>query len=218
MAELPSGTITFLYTDIEGSTRLWEQQPQAMKAAVECHDALLRQAIAAHQGQVFRTAGDGLCAAFATAPDAVAAALAGQQAVQAEAWGEVGPLRVRMALHTGAVEVCDGDYVGACLNRVARLLAAGHGGQVLLSGAVQELVRNQLPPGAGLRELGEHRLRDLVEPERVYQVLHPDLPADFPPLRSLDAYPHNLPLQLTSFVGRDQETPPSRRCWDGPGC
>jgi predicted ATPase/DNA-binding CsgD family transcriptional regulator len=204
MAELPSGTVTFLYTDIEGSTALWEQHPQAMRAAVARHETLLRDAIAAQHGHVFRTAGDGLCAAFITAPEAITTALAAQQALQGAAWGAT-PLRVRMALHTGAVEVRAGDYVGATLNRLARLLAAAHGGQVLLSSAVHELVRDQVPPTAGLRDLGEHRLRDLVQPEHVYQLLHPDLPADFPTLRTLDTYPHNLPLQLTSFVGREQE-------------
>jgi predicted ATPase/class 3 adenylate cyclase len=205
MAGLPSGTVTFLYTDIEGSTALWEQQPQAMRAAVARHDALLRDAIAAHDGHLFRTVGDGLCAAFATAPDALAAALAAQQALQVEDWHTLEPLRVRLALHTGAAESRAGDYVGSCLNRVGRLLAAGHGRQALLSQATADLARDTLPAGASLRDLGEHRLRDLVQPERIFQLLHPALPADFPPLRSLDAYPHNLPLQLTSFVGRAAE-------------
>src|SRR3712207_8402311 len=110
--------------------------------------------------------GDGLCAAFVTAPNAVAAALAAQRALGAEAWGTAGPLRVRMALHTGAVEVQNGDYIGAALNRIARLLAAGHGGQVLVSQATSELVRDALPDGASLRNLGEYHLRDLVQPER----------------------------------------------------
>jgi predicted ATPase/class 3 adenylate cyclase len=205
MAELPSGTVTFLYTDLEGSTARWEQAPAAMRRAVARHDALLRQAVVAHGGHAFRSTGDGLCAAFATAPAAVAAALAAQRALHAEAWGEAGPLRARMALHTGAAEVVGDDYAGACLNRVARLLSAGHGGQTLLSLATEELARDALPPGASLRDLGEHRLRDLVQPERVYQLLHADLPAEFPPPRSLDVYPHNLPLQLTSFVGRERE-------------
>ena len=117
MPNLPDGTVTFLYTDLEGSTALWERHPQAMQAAVARHDALLRQAITTHRGHVFRAAGDGLCAAFAVAPDAVAAALAGQRALHAEDWGEVGPLRARMALHTGAAEVHGGDYVGACRGR-----------------------------------------------------------------------------------------------------
>ena len=145
MPDLPTGTVTFLYTDIEGSTQRWEHQPQAMRAAVARHDALLRAAIATHQGQVFRTVGDGLCAAFATAPDAVGATLAAQQALHAEAWGAPGPLRVRMALHTGAVEVQAGDYVGACLNRVARLLAAGQA--LTLEEAVAEALAEEATNG-----------------------------------------------------------------------
>jgi predicted ATPase/class 3 adenylate cyclase len=205
MAELPAGTVTFLYTDIEGSTARWEHQPEAMRAAVERHDNLVRQAVAAAGGHVFRYAGDGLCAAFATAPAAVAAALAAQRALAVAVWGATGPLRARMALHTGAVELRDGDYLGACLNRVARLLAAGHGGQVLLSQATADLIREALPAGASLRDMGAHRLRDLVQAEPIYQLLHPDLPADFQPLRSLEAAQHNLPVQVTSFVGREAE-------------
>ena len=201
--QLPTGTVTFLFTDLEGSTRLWEQHPVGMRAAVDRHLALLRDAVARHAGHVFRTVGDGLCAAFATAPEAVAAALEGQRALVAEDWGETGPLRVRMALHTGAVDVQGGDYVGTCLNRLGRLLAAGHGGQVLLSQATADLVRGALPDGASLRDLGEQRLRDLEQAERAYQLLHPDLPADFPPLTSYAALPNNLPLQLTSFIGRE---------------
>ncbi len=205
MANLPTGTVTFLYTDLEGSTRLWERHPDAMRRAVDGHLALLRDAVVARGGVVFRTVGDGLCAAFAVAPQAVAAALAAQQALLAEPWEETGLLRVRMALHTGAAAVQGGDYVGACLNRLGRLLAAGHGGQALLSQATAELVREALPEGAGLRDLGEQRLRDLERAEHVYQLVHPSLPADFSPLQSLDAARHNLPLQLTSFVGREQE-------------
>ena len=161
--------------------------------------------IAAHDGHVFRTAGDGLCAAFAAAPDAVAAALAAQRALHAEPWGEVGPLRVRMALHTGEAELRDGDYVGAASTGSRGCWRPATAGRCCSRQATAELVRDALPAGAGLRDLGEHRLRDLAQPERVFQLLHADLPADFPPLRSLDAYPHNLPLQLTSFVGRERE-------------
>jgi predicted ATPase/class 3 adenylate cyclase len=205
LPDLPTGTVTFLYTDLEGSTRRWEQHPAAMRAAVDHHLALLRQAIQAQGGHVFRMTGDGLCAAFATAPAALAAAVAAQRTLQAEPWGEIGPLRVRLALHTGAVEVQDGDYVGACLNRLGRLLAAGHGGQIVLSQATADLGQDALPAEVSLHDLGEHRLRDLARPERVFQVRHPDLPTAFPPLRSLDALPHNLPLQPTSFIGREQE-------------
>jgi predicted ATPase/class 3 adenylate cyclase len=205
MPDLPTGTVTFLFTDVEGSTRGWERHPDAMKDAVTRHEAILRAAIEAHGGQVFRTVGDGLCAAFPTAPEAVAAAFAAQRDLWAEPWDPEVPLRTRIALHTGAVEVHRGDYVGACLNRLGRLLAAAHGGQVLLSQTTCDLVRDHRPAGTGVRELGEQRLRDLERPERVFQLVHPALPADFPPPRSLDTLPNNLPLQLTSFVGRERE-------------
>jgi class 3 adenylate cyclase/DNA-binding XRE family transcriptional regulator len=202
---LPSGTVTFLFTDIEGSTRLWEHHPQAMHAALARHDAILRDAIAAHAGVVFKTAGDGFNAAFAGAADALAAALAAQRALAAQEWGAPGVLHVRMALHTGLAEERDGDYFGPPLNRLARLLAAGHGGQILLSGAAMELVRDQLSPGLALRDLGMHRLKDLSQPEHIFQIAAPDLPTDFPPLKTLDRQLGNLPAQPTSFIGRDTE-------------
>jgi predicted ATPase/class 3 adenylate cyclase len=202
---LPTGTVTFLFTDIEGSVRLWEQHPDAMRQALARHDLLLRHAIEAHGGQVFKTVGDAFCAAFSTPPAAVAAALEAQRALLSEPWEETGPLRVRLALHTGVPDVHGGDYFGAPLNRVARLLAAGHGGQVLLSAATQELVRDRLPEGVTLRDLGEYRLRDLARPERVFQLVHADIPAEFPPLRGLDAGPHNLPVQRTPLIGREKE-------------
>jgi predicted ATPase/class 3 adenylate cyclase len=201
----PEGTVTFLFTDIEGSSQLWERHPQAMRDALEHHDALLSQAIQTHGGLVFKTVGDAFYAAFATAPAAVAAALGAQQALLTEDWGDTGPLRVRMALHTGIAETREGDYFGPSLNRVARLLDAGHGGQVLLSLPTEELVRDELPEGTSLRPLGEHRLKDLVRSEQVFQLLHTDLPASFPPLRSLAAFTHNLPLQWSSFIGREKE-------------
>jgi predicted ATPase/class 3 adenylate cyclase len=202
---LPSGTVAFLYTDVEGSTRLWEASADAARPAIARHEALLRETVAAHGGVVYRTQGDGICAAFATASSAVAAALAGQRALATEAWQTPAPIRVRMGLHAGAVEIQGGDYAGPCLNRVARLLGIGHGGQVLASEVVAELARDDLPEGVALQDLGEHRLRDLVRPERVFQLLHPELPSLFPPLKTLDQYPNNLPLQLTSFVGRERE-------------
>lgn len=186
---LPTGTVTFLFTDVEGSTKLWEHHPQAMQAAISLHDKLLRQTIESNGGYVFKTMGDGFCAAFPTAAQGVQAALAAQRAlhaVPAEEWGEVGRLRLRMALHTGSAELRDGDYFGQPLNRVSRLLATGHGGQVLLSLATQQLVRDHLPPDADLRDLGEGGLRDLVRSEHVYQLVAPDLPRDFPPLKALD--------------------------------
>lgn len=205
MHELPTGTITFLFTDIEGSTRLWEVHPQAMRTALARHDALMRAAIEAHEGHIFKTIGDAFCAAFSTAPDALNAALDAQLALASELWPEPIRIKVRMALHTGAAEVRDSDYFGQPLNRVARLLSTGHGGQVLLSMPAQELVRDVLPPAVHLQALGEHRLRDLTRPESIFQLLHFNLPSEFPPLKSLDQFPTNLPHQLTSFIGREGE-------------
>jgi predicted ATPase/class 3 adenylate cyclase len=202
---LPDGTVTFLFTDLEGSTRLLEAHPAAYRDAVRRHHDLLRGAVEASGGAVFETVGDAVYAAFARPTAAVAAALAGQLALQAEPWGVTGPLRARMGVHLGEVEVQGAHYFGAPLYRGARLMATAHGGQVVLTAAVAAVVRDALPAAASLRDLGAHRLRDLAGPERVYQLGHPDLPAEFPPLRSLDAFPHNLPLQLTSFVGRERE-------------
>ena len=204
---LPNGTVTFLFTDMEGSTRLWEEHPQAMRPALARHDALLRQAIEDNNGVVFKTIGDAFCTAFATAPDALKAALAAQCALHAEPWPDALSLRVRMALHTGAAELREGDYFGQPLNRVARLLGAGHGGQTLLSDVAHDLTRDTLPASVSLLSLGEHRLRDLGRPESVFQLLHPALPSEFPPLKSLDnpELPNNLPVQVTSFIGREKE-------------
>ena len=205
MPELPTGTVTFLFTDIEGSTTRWEHHPEAMRAALARHDALLRSVIIGHGGFVFKTVGDAVCAAFAVAADAVAAAAAAQRAVAAEEWGEVGPLRVRMALHTGAAQSRDQDYFGPTLNRVARLLSTGYGGQVLLSAATQELARDSLPVGVSLQDLGEHALKDLLRPEHVSQLTGPDLLGDFPALKSLSRHLHNLPVQPTPLIGREHE-------------
>jgi predicted ATPase/class 3 adenylate cyclase len=201
--EPASRTLTFLFTDIEGSTARWEKHPEAMRVALARHDALLRQTIERRGGHVFKTVGDAFCAAFPVATDALDAALDAQRALAAEAWGEVGPIRVRMALQSGAAELRDGDYFGPPLNRVARLLSAGHGGQVLLALPTEELVRDGLPDGASLRDLGEHRLKDLIRPERIFQLVDPELPDEFPQLRTLDQRPNNLPIQATPFVGRE---------------
>jgi predicted ATPase len=176
-----------------------------MELAVRRHDALMRAAIAAHGGFVFKTIGDAFCAAFVRAEDAVAAMYDAQCALVAEDFSAVDGLRVRAAIHTGTADERDNDYFGPAVNRVARLLAIAHGGQVLVSGVTSELVRGSLPAQATLRDLGEHRLKDLSRPERVYQLGGPDMVADFPPLRSLGLRPNNLPLQLTSFVGRERE-------------
>ena len=169
MADLPTGTVTLLFTDIEGSTRLWEAHAGAMRTALARHDALLRQCIDDHDGYVFKTGGDAFCATFHTAPEALAAALDAQRALQRESWPEGMQLRVRMALHSGAVELRDGDYFGGPLNRVARLLAAAHGGQTLASEATQNLCRDHLPPLATVKALGAHGLKDLERPEPVFQ-------------------------------------------------
>ena len=203
----PTGTVTFLFTDIEGSTKLWEQHPDAMRSAHARHDVLLRSAVEQHHGHVVKTTGDGIHAAFATAPEAIAAVLSIQRALRAEPWDPQVPISVRMGLHTGIAEERGGDYYGGALNRAARLMAAGYGGQVLLSAATQELVRDHLPDEVGLRDLGQHRLKDLGRAEQVFQLQHPSLSADFPPLRSLDNpdLPNNLPQQVTSFIGRETQ-------------
>ena len=198
---LPTGTVTFLFTDIEGSTRLWATHRAAMQQALSDHDAILRNAIEVNDGCLVKTTGDGAYAAFVTAADAVAACLAAQRALKAHAWGELS-IKSRMAVHSGAAEQRDGDYYGPVLNRAARLMAAGHGGQILVSHATEELVRDSLPAGIVLRDMGERRLKDLVRPERIYQLIAPDLPADFPPLKTLDARPNNLPAQTTPLIGR----------------
>ena len=165
MAGPPTGTLTFLFTDIEGSTKMWEGSPEAMRIALARHDEILREAIETRGGYIFKTVGDAFCSVFTTAQDALEAALAAQHVLVSEDWSEeIGPLRVRTALHTGAAEERDGDYFGPPLNRVARLLSAGHGGQILLSLAAQELVREQLPEETALRDLGERRLKDLFRP------------------------------------------------------
>ena len=207
MSDLPNGTVTFLFSDVEGSTWLWEQHPDGMKAALACHDLLLRRAVESNQGTVIKTTGDGMLAAFQTVIPAMQAALAVQQALSGEAWVEIEPqtIRVRMALHTGAAELRAGDYFGPALNRAARLMAAGHGGQVLLSDVTAGLARDDLPADVSLLDLGEQRLKDLSRPERVYQLVHPGLARDFPPLKTLESFPNNLPQQLTSFVGRQSE-------------
>ena len=174
MPELPTGTVTFLFTDLEGSTRLWEEHPDAMRDALARHDEILRDAVEKRDGVVVKTTGDG----------------------------------------TGVAEVRDGDYYGTAVNRAARVAAAAHGGQIVASAATTDLVRDDLSPEAALVDLGEHRLRDLGRPEHIVQLAHPDLPADFPALRSLDAYPGNLPVQRTAFVGRVEDLAAVRAALD----
>jgi predicted ATPase len=202
-AALPTGTVTFLFSDIEGSTERWESHRDAMKAAVARHEELVRQAISRHDGYVFKTLGDAFCAAFATAPNALNAAVDAQRALCSEDFSAVGGLRVRMGLHTGSAEERDADYFGPAVNRVARLASIGHGAQVLLSDTTHALVQNEPPRDTTFTDLGSHRLKDLAQPEHVWQLTLSGDKSDFQPLKSLDALPNNLPIQVTSFLGRD---------------
>jgi predicted ATPase/class 3 adenylate cyclase len=199
-----SGTLTFLFTDLEGSTRLWERFPQAMKGALERHDSILLTAVTAAGGQVVKTTGDGLMAVFGSAADAMRACLAAQRGLVEEPW-ETGAMRVRMGLHSGEAQLREDDYFGPAVIRSARIMAVGHGGQVLLSAASAALVADQLPDGAALLELGAHRLKDLGRPEQLFQLVHPALPHDFPPLATPDRRPNNLPTQASTFIGRETE-------------
>jgi LuxR family transcriptional regulator, maltose regulon positive regulatory protein len=197
-AQLPQGTLTFLFTDVEGSTQLWEQHPQTMPHALARHDAILREAVETHGGVVFKTVGDGVYAVFMSAPAALKSALAIQLALQREEWPATGQLRVRLALHTGVAEARQDDYFGSTLNRLARLVAAGHGGQILLSQATAALVGDALFQGTTLRDLGSHALKDFPSPEPIFQLVVAELPSEFPPLRILDRSPAraSLPLHL----------------------
>ena len=194
-AAAPSGVVTFLFTDVEGSTRRWESDADSMRAALATHDGVLRSAIEAQGGFMFKHTGDGVCAAFSSPSCAVDAAVAAQQVLQ---------LPVRMGLATGEAELRDGDYFGTVLNRAARVMAAGHGGQVLLAESTASLLS-----GVDLVDLGPRRLRDLPTPLGVLQVRAPGLRTDFPPLRALDASPGNLRPPTTSLSGASRR---STRC------
>jgi len=198
-------THTFLFTDLEGSTRLWEAHPDAMRVALVEHDETLAQAIAAHHGRLFKHTGDGVLAVFATASDAVAAAAEAQETIASRPYPEIGVLRVRMAINTGEAEPRGDDFFGPALNRAARFLAAGHGGQILVGLVTERLAGSRLAEGFRLVDLGEHRIRDLARPERVFQLSGVGLPEEFPALATVDTIPNNLPTLATSFVGRVQE-------------
>jgi predicted ATPase/class 3 adenylate cyclase len=202
---LPSGTVTFVFTDVEGSSQRWETHREAMKAAIAHHDALMRAAIEGHRGHVFKTVGDAFCAAFHSPAEAINAAIEGQRALAREDFSAVDGLRVRIGIHTGHADERDGDYFGPPVNRVARLMSIGHGGQVLVSAATRELVHHELSAGVILKDLGSHRFRDLMHADQVWQLSVADLPNEFPPLKSLDALPNNLPIQQTSFRGREHD-------------
>ncbi len=200
----PSGTVTFLLTDLEGSTRLWEQNPEAMKAAMARHDELLEKLIATHRGYVFARMGDGMAASFSTARDAVCAAAAFQQALAAEPWGTAHPLRARVGLHTDeAVIADDAGYANLPINRCSRLMTAAHGGQTVVSGASEMLLRDQLPDRLELVDLGEHRLRDLGRPTRIFQLSRADAREEFAPLRTL-GFLSGKPAGTSQFLHRAQ--------------
>jgi len=206
MSALPSGTVTILFTDIEGSTRLLERLGDGRYAEVlEEHRRLLRRACDGFGGREISTPGDAFLAVFARASDAVGAAIAAQQALARHPWPDESGVRVRMGLHAGEPTSASGDYGGIDMHRSARICAAGHGGQILVSEAAKSLAEAHLPPETRLQSIGLHRLKDLQRPEHLFQVFHPDLRPAFPPLRSLDAHPNNLGLQLSSFVGRERE-------------
>lgn len=196
-------TFTFVFTDVEGSSRLWEEDAGRMALALARHDTLMNDVFHGHGGHVFKMMGDSVCVAFPESEAALAAAIDAQRALAGEEWETPRPLAVRAAIHRGMAEQRNADYFGPTLNRTARLLAAGHGGQTLLSRSAQDGLL--LPPGVVLRDLGERRLRDLTQPEHIYQIVAPGLRAEFPPLRSLEVMPNNLPVQLTSFIGRERD-------------
>jgi predicted ATPase/class 3 adenylate cyclase len=205
VSSLPTGTVTFLFTDSEGSTNLLRELSDKYADALADYRRLLRDAFQARDGHEVDTQGDAFFVAFPRARDAIAAAIAAQRAVFAHAWPGGAGLRVRMGLHTGEPLSADTGYVGMDVHRAARICAAGHGGQILLSETTSILVEEDLPEGVSLRDLGEHRLKDLTRPQHLSQVVAADLPVDFPPLKSLNVFPNNLPTQLTSFIGREQE-------------
>src|ERR1700730_8541949 len=194
MPEVPSGTVTLLFSDIEGSTRLWEEYPELMRGALERHDELLAMAVESEGGFVFKTVGDAFCVAFPTASAAIAGAVDAQRALAAESWPVNVEIRARMGLHSGECIERDNDYFGPTVNRAARLEATAHGGQIVLSATTRLLLGGAFPIGTALRDLGEHRLKDLGAPVRVFQIDVDGLRREFPPLRSLDnpELPNNL--------------------------
>src|SRR5262245_29006902 len=197
--------LTFLFADLESSTRLWERFPDAMPGALERHDEILRAAVADANGTLLKATGDGLMAVLSSASDGVLACLEAQRRLGGEAWGATGPLRVRMGLHVGEAQERAGDFFGPSVNRAARIMSAGHGGQVLLSARAADLARGRLPAEASLRDLGEHRLKDLSRPEHIFQLVHPALQSEFPPLMTLTHRPNNLPAPTSLFLGREAQ-------------
>src|SRR6266540_2992825 len=205
MAELPTGTVTFVFTDIEGSTRLLQELGDRYAAVRDEQASIVRRAIADCNGVEVSTGGDSFFLVFRSPAGAVQAAVAAQRSLATHDWPHSGPVRVRIGIHTGEGVPGGDDYVGIDVNRAARIAEAAHGGQVLISDATRALVERALPEGTALRDLGDHRLKDIVHPEHLHELVIEGLPADFPPPRTLDARPNNLPVQLTSFIGREDE-------------
>src|SRR3989440_4470750 len=202
---LPTGTVTFFFSDIEGSTRLIQQLGERYPDVLLAHHTVLRQALAEHGGNELRTEGDSFFIVFGSALDACSGAAAAQQALQSHAWPEGGRVQVRIGLHTGEATLVGNEYLGLDVHRAARVASAAHGGQVLVSETTRALVDHVLPSSLTLKDLGLHRLKDLARPERLYQLNIDGLPGEFPALRSLEATPNNLPTQMTSFIGRDDQ-------------
>jgi len=215
----PSGTVTFLFTDIEGSTKLAQSLGDKWESHRARHHEILKSAIETNNGYVFQIIGDAFCASFHTAGGALQAAIQSQSGLQIEKWDDT-PIKIRIGIHTGKAEAQeDGQYQGyLALSLVQRIMSCGHGNQTLLSGATENLLRGQLPKGIDLHDLGRHNFKDLPQPVRVYQVNAPDLERDFPPLRTFDILPNNLPTQLTSFVGREKELADVKSCFPTPIC
>jgi len=227
MISLPTGTVTFLFTDIEGSTKLWEQHPEAMKAALAKHDSILKEIIESNKGYIIKSTGDGVHTVFTTAIDAINAAISAQRILQflillddvvsVRGADEQRPysttdtrVKVRMGVHTGEAELRDGDYYGQTLNRAARIMSAGHGGQILVSDVTAQVAHEHLSDDITLLDLGEYNLKGLSRAEEIFQVLAPDLQKEFPPLTSMVTATNNLPTQLTSFIGRERELKEAR--------
>ena len=203
---LPRGTVTFVFTDVEGSSALWERFPDAMRQAMELHDRLIKRAVRANRGVIFKTMGDGVACAFEDPADALTSTVELQRALKSAAWpADVGEIRVRIGIHTGTAVKREADYFGPTLNRAARLMSIGYGGQILVSSATAALLRDVLPSEISLRELGSYRLKDLSLPEPTYQVVGPELRAEFPALAGIDVHPNNLPSRISTFVGREEE-------------
>src|SRR5438067_987416 len=205
MRALPSGTVTFLFSDIEGSTHLAERLGDRWPVLLGEHRTIVREAVASGGGTEVGTEGDSFFVAFPTAGGAVSAAVEAQRQLADHAWPEEAAIRIRIGLHTGEASLAGSDYVGLDVHRAARIASAGHGGQVLVSDTTRALVESSLPEGVTTRDLGQRRLKDLSRPERIHQLVIEGLPSEFPPLKTLDATPNNRPIQLSSFLGRERE-------------